>query len=138
MAAPRRQQHSSGPSRSAQTRSLSALERSASTSRVLNLLSVANANHGRPEYMEAPFFSNRVLNSAIIVKHRLRTDDLFLFNDFRATATKVIIPFERSDLNLGGRSFFIGQRGWTELLYEACNNPPELARDVEVPLPGFA
>ena len=132
MVAPRRQQQNSGPARSAQTRSLGALERSASTSRVLNLLAVGVANKGRPEHAEAPFFSNRVLNNAIIVKHRLRKDDLFLFCDFRATASKVIIPFERSDLNLGGRSFFVGQRGWTDLLYEACNNPSELAREVEV------
>ena len=120
MPVPRRQQQRAAPSRSAQTRSLGALEKSASTSRVLNLLAVAKANAGRAEHAEAPFFKNRVLNSAIVVKHRLRSDDMFLFDDFRATATKVIIPFERGDLNLGGRSFFIGQRGWSDLLQEAC------------------
>ncbi len=133
MPAPRRQQ-SQRPSRSrgAQVRSLSALERSASTSRVLNLLAVANTQGDSPEHAGAPFFKNRVLNSAIVVKHRLRADDLFLFDDFRATATKVIIPFERGDLALGGQSFFVGQRGWTELLHQACNSPTDLARDIEV------
>ena len=87
MRAPRRQQQNSGPSRSSHTRSLGALQRSASTSRVLNLLAVGLANQGRPGHFEAPFFSNRVLNNAIIVKHRLRKDDLFLFSDFRGTAT---------------------------------------------------
>jgi hypothetical protein len=131
--APKRQlSRKQGPARSAQARSLGALERTASTSRVLNLLAVSLGFGDRPEYGEAPFFKNKQLNAVIIVKHRLRTDDMFMFDDFRASATKIIIPFERSDLNLGGRSFFIGQRGWTELLNEACNNPLDLARDIEV------
>ena len=129
---PQRTKSNPPASRAPLTRSLSALERSASTSRVLNLLAVAHANAARPEWGEAPFFANRVLNSSIILKHRLRADDVFLFDNFRASATKIIIPFERSDLNLGGRSFFIGQRGWTELLYEACNTPNDLGRDIEV------
>lgn len=114
------------------TRSLVALERTASTSRVLNLLAVENAHSDKPEWAEAPFFRNRVLNASIIIKHRLRADDQFLFGDFRASATKILIPFERTDLTLGGRSFFVGQRGWIELLNEACNNPPDLAYDLEI------
>jgi len=114
------------------TRSLVALERTASTSRVLNLLAVENAHSDKPEWAEAPFFRNRVLNASIIIKHRLRADDHFLFGDFRASATKILIPFERTDLTLGGRSFFVGQRGWIELLNEACNNPPDLAYDLEI------
>jgi hypothetical protein len=73
-----------------------------------------------------------VLNGAIIIKHRLRADDQFLFGDFRSSATKILIPFERTDLTLGGQSFFVGQRGWAELLNDACNNPPDLAYDLEV------
>ena len=114
------------------TRSLVALEKTASTSRVLNLLAVENSHSDTPEWAEAPFFKNRVLNAAIIIKHRLRADDQFLFGDFRASATKILIPFERTDLTLGGRSFFVGQRGWVELLNEACNNPPDLAYDLEI------
>lgn len=112
------------------TRSLRALERTASTSRVLNLLAIA-ADSGRlPEYSTHPLFKNRVLNSALIVKHRLRSDDLYLFDEARPTATKVIIPFERSDLGLGGQSFFVGQRGWVDLLREACNDPSDMTRDL--------
>ncbi len=114
------------------TRSLVALEKTASTSRVLNLLAVENSHSDTPEWAEAPFFKNRVLNAAIVIKHRLRADDQFLFGDFRASATKILIPFERTDLTLGGRSFFVGQRGWVELLNEACNNPPDLAYDLEI------
>lgn len=114
------------------TRSLVALEKTASTSRVLNLLAVENSHSEQPEWAEAPFFKNRVLNGAIIIKHRLRADDQFLFGDFRSSATKILIPFERTDLTLGGQSFFVGQRGWAELLNDACNNPPDLAYDLEV------
>lgn len=112
------------------TRSLRALERTASTSRVLNLLAIQAQSGHRPEHGEAPLFRNRVLNSALVVKHRLRTDDIFLFDEIRPNATKIIIPFERSDLALGGQSFFVGQRGWVDLLRTACNEHSDMARDL--------
>jgi len=112
------------------TRSLRALDREASTSRVLNLLAIESRSGRRPEHGEAPLFRNRVLNSALVVKHRLRADDIFLFDEIRPNATKVIIPFERSDLGLGGQSFFVGQRGWVDLLREACNEHTDMARDI--------
>ena len=43
-------------------RSLRALERTASTSRVLNLLAVEADSAHRPEYGEAPLFRQRLLN----------------------------------------------------------------------------
>jgi len=112
------------------TRSLRALDREASTSRVLNLLAIEARSGHRPEHAEAPLFRNRILNTALVVKHRLRTDDIFLFDEIRPNATKIIIPFERSDLGLGGQSFFVGQRGWVDLLREACNEHTDMARDV--------
>ena len=112
------------------TRSLRALDRTASTSRVLNLLAIETQSGHRPEHREAPLFRNRILNSALVVKHRLRSDDIFLFDEIRPNATKIIIPFERSDLGLGGQSFFVGQRGWIELLREACNEHTDMARDL--------
>ena len=112
------------------TRSLRALDRTASTSRVLNLLAIEIQSGHRPEHREAPLFRNRILNTALVVKHRLRSDDIFLFDEIRPNATKIIIPFERSDLGLGGQSFFVGQRGWVELLREACNEHTDMARDL--------
>ncbi|CAN5340740.1 hypothetical protein BH10PSE3_BH10PSE3_15580 [soil metagenome] len=112
------------------TRSLKALERTASTSRVLNLLAIQNQSGQRPEHGEAPMFRNKTLNSALVIKHRLRADDFFLFDEIRPNATKVIIPFERSDLGLGGQSFFVGQRGWIDLLREACNEQHDMSRDL--------
>lgn len=113
------------------TRSLRALERTASTSRVLNLLAIQADSGHRPEHGQHPLFRNRVLNGALVVKHRLRNDDIFLFDEARPTATKIIIPFDRTDLGLGGQSFFVGQRGWMDLLREACNDHSDMARDLQ-------
>ncbi|MFA7261810.1 MAG: hypothetical protein WC068_02200 [Caulobacter sp.] len=113
-------------------RSLRSLERTASTSRVLNLLAIASQSRGRPDWAERPLFRNRVLNASMILKHRLRPDETYVFDDYRTSATKIIIPFERSDLALGGQSFFIGQRGWMDLLREACADGRALDHDVTV------
>jgi hypothetical protein len=93
-------------------RNLAHLQNSASTARVLNLLRIAKARSADPEYLEKPFFRNVVLNRSIILKHRLRRDELHLFTDGRQTATKVIIPIDGADLKLGGRAIFVGQLGY--------------------------
>ena len=113
-------------------RSLRSIERTASTSRVLNLLAIAAQNSARPDWAERPLFRNRVLNASVILKHRLRPDETYVFDDYRTSATKIIIPFERSDLALGGQSFFVGQRGWMDLLREACGDGRALDRDVTI------
>lgn len=92
-------------------RNLAHLQNSASTARVLNLLRISKRNED-PEYEAKPFFRNAVLNKAIILKHRLRRDEMELFNDGRQTATKVIIPIDGNDLKLGGRAIFIAQIGY--------------------------
>lgn len=113
-------------------RSLRALERTASTSRVLNLIAIEAESAHRPEYNQHPLFRNRVLNTALVIKHRLRSDDIYLFDEARPTATKVIIPFDRRDLGLGGQSVFVGQRGWADLLREACNASGDMSRDLAI------
>ena len=90
-------------------RSLSHLEDSASTARVLNLLRVYRRRSADPEYLKSPFFRNPTLNRAIILKHRLRRNERELFPDARQTATKVIVPIDGKDLKLGGRSVFVDQ-----------------------------
>jgi hypothetical protein len=101
-------------------RSLTAL-RGASTSRVLNLLAIGQLHADTPDFQKQPFFISPVLNSAILVKHRLRSDETDLFLQPRAIATKVIVPFEKTDLRSGGKSFMVGQRGFEEMLREVGN-----------------
>jgi hypothetical protein len=111
-------------------RSLSGLEKTASTSRVLNLAAVASQSLGDPEYESSPFFKAAALNGAVIIKHRLRADEQYIFDQSRRITTKVIIPFERTDLGLGGRSLFVGQRGWQDLLYQLRGSADDEARDI--------
>lgn len=111
-------------------RNLGALQKTASTSRVLNLIAI-EATYGRdPEYAAQPFFKSKVLNTTVVLKHRLRADERYLFDDGRHTATKIIVPFERSDLRLGGRSVFVGQRSWIDLITEVGAGASEAMRDV--------
>ncbi len=111
-------------------RSLSGLEKTASTSRVLNLAAVATLNADDPEYATAPFFRASSLNGAVIIKHRLRQDEQYNFEQSKRISTKLIIPFERTDLSLGGRSLFVGQRGWQVLLDQLRGDQDDAARDV--------
>lgn len=90
-------------------RSLSHLQDSASTARVLNLLRVWKMHGRSADYLAAPMFKNPVLNRCMLIKHRLRRDELDLFVGDRQTATKIIVPIDGSDLKLGGRSVFINQ-----------------------------
>jgi len=111
-------------------RSLSGLEKTASTSRVLNLAAVASQHADDPEYATSPFFRATTLNGAVIIKHRLRADEQFIFERSKRISTKLIIPFERTDLSLGGRSLFVGQRGWTDLLAQLRGTQDDENRDI--------
>src|SRR4051812_47310304 len=113
-----------------EVRDLAALQKSGSSSRVLNLARLEGSLE--PEYEEKPFFLNRTLNGCILVKHRIRFDERFVFDSLVTNATKIIVPFSASDLSLGGRSMFVGQRGWREMLEDLCANDADLERDARV------
>jgi hypothetical protein len=113
-------------------RSMRALERTASTSRVLNLAALAVKHADNPEHLAHPLFMAPALNAAVILKHRLRTNEIGVVFTRNRTATKLIVPFERSDLSLGGRSLFVGDRGWMESLQELAGTSHELGRDAGV------
>jgi hypothetical protein len=105
----------------------------ASTSRVLNLGQVARANKDNPEHAEKPLFRSPIINAAFILKHRIRSDESYMFSSARPVATKIIIPFDHDDLRAGGRSIFIDQRGFLDALRSAGNYSNEnLERDLSV------
>ena len=114
-------------------RSLASLS-GASSSRVLNLAAIALAQVENKAHRLNPFFYSPVINGAIILKHRLRADEMDAFVPRRAIATKVIIPFQRNDLRAGGSSFFIGQRFFVDLLRDVGNYGERLdiTHDLEV------
>ena len=113
-------------------RSLRGLEKTASTSRVLNLAALSARNAENAEHEKNPFFVASSLNGAVIVRHRLRDQERESFDRIRYTATKLIIPFERSDLGLGGRSLFVSERGWLDAFEELRGEAPDFSRDVAV------
>jgi len=91
-------------------RRLTALERSASTSRVLNLLSTHRRPGAEAGLAGVPMFENRLLDRSIILKHRLRPHEYADFDLPRPTVTKLLIPLDPADLRLGARFAFYGQR----------------------------
>ncbi|HWY61526.1 MAG TPA: hypothetical protein VNW15_06470 [Rhizomicrobium sp.] len=114
-------------------RSLTSLN-GASSSRVLNLLAIGLAQAENEGHRKAPLFESPVINNSIILKHRLRADEIDMFPVRRVLATKVIIPFERKDLRVGGQSLFVGQQGFEALLREVGNYADDsgMKRDLDV------
>jgi hypothetical protein len=107
--------------------------RDASSARVLNLIAVEKAYRSFDEYRKAPMFESPVLNSCILLKHRLRSDEYFLFDRARANVTKILIPFDKGDLRLGGVSLLWGQRGDVQTMREAGKyNERSFERDKSV------
>lgn len=114
-------------------RSLIDLEANASTARVLNLVAVWKSEKFNSDYTDNPFFSNITLNRSIIVKHRLRSNELEYFDDERTSATKVLLPIDLLDMKLGAKSFFVGQKGFSTIMGEVfCGEPLSDKRDMEL------
>ncbi|MEY3234272.1 MAG: hypothetical protein RL230_1543 [Pseudomonadota bacterium] len=111
-------------------RNLAALANSASTSRVLNLNLVAKRYADDPMRKKAPLFNDDLLNRAILVKHRLRRDEAYLLPNSTAVATKIIFPLDFDDLELGGRSIFVNQKGFRQAICDLVGyRELELERD---------
>jgi hypothetical protein len=105
----------------------------ASTSRVLNLRQIARANAQDPEHGQKPLFLSPLINTSFVLKHRIRSDETYLFASSRSAGTKLIVPIDLADLRAGGHSIFIDQRGFVESLRAAGHYSDErLERDLIV------
>jgi len=107
---------------------------SASTTRVLDLAYIQHRFGETEDYLQRPLFRSPVLNAAIIMKHALRANERGIFQGLRATATKIVFPFSKEDLRLGGAGLFVAEQGWQRTLrgqleYAA---PGGFEHDVEV------
>ncbi len=98
-------------------RNLAHLEGTASTARVLNLWALKQRKGGDPDYTAKPLFRNTALNASIILKHKLRANEVELFAGTRHSATKILVPIESKDLRMGARFVFIGQKGFRDALH---------------------
>ncbi len=102
----------------------------ASTSRVFNLHRIALDHGDNPEFQKKPLFVSPIINRSFIMKHRTRLDENYLFANPRAVSTKIVIPFDNSDLRAGGYSMFVEQRGFIDMLRQAGHYKTEaLERD---------
>lgn len=114
-------------------RSLANLGDTASTSRVLNLSQVYATSAREKDYQLKPFFRDSQLNKCILVKHTLRSNERELFTRIRRTATKIILPFDVSDLKLGGRSIMVNQIGFDHFCRSYLNSDETISsNDVQV------
>ena len=94
---------------------------------------IARINAGDPEHGAKPLFLSPVINTAFVLKHRIRSDESYLFATARSAGTKIIVPVDPSDLRAGGRSIFVDQRGFIESLRETGHYADEkLERDISV------
>ena len=101
-------------------RSLVHLKRSASTARALNLHDIWQRHAHSEQHRVDPFFRSSVLNRSIILKHRLRRNERELCPFTRSIATKVIVPLDHTDLQVGGQYFFVGQTGYEQILEDVA------------------
>ena len=100
---------------------------------MLNLRQIARQHADDPEHGSKPLFLSPAINTAFILKHRVRPDENYQFGYSRAAGTKLIIPFDLDDLRAGGRSMFIDQRGFLKTLRDAGHyTDDKLERDVTV------
>ena len=130
-------------------RRLERLRNTRNSSRVLNLIALEKdfaaaeaAPTGRqrskvPASEGEPFFINSAFSKAIFVKHNLRPEEYDLFDERSAVETKLIVPFETTRLELGGRSFFLGERSANDTLrtifrIDPDSRDPRTARDMKV------
>lgn len=100
-------------------RDLSLIRASGSTARVLNLALTFERFSETEDYHQRPMFKNTRLNRALIVKHVLRPHERDLFVRPVTTATKVILPYAASQLELGGISFMVAEARFEKLMRDA-------------------
>ena len=99
-------------------RSLANLPGTASTSRVLNLVKIQSEHGHTREWGQNPLFRSPLLNRCLVLKHRLRRDEVERFQTSHRVATKILLPFDPADFRAGGRSVFVDETGYEESLHQ--------------------
>lgn len=114
-------------------RNLSLIRESAATTRILDLAFIEGRFGDSDEYKQKPLFSNQHLNSSVIMKHALRASERHIFNGMRMNATKIVFPFAKEDLGLGGESLFVGESDFARKLAHkvGAGDPSKIQGDLE-------
>ena len=109
-------------------RDLSLIRASGSTARVLNLALTFERFGDTEDYKAKPLFRNPRLNRALILKHVVRPHERELFTRPTTSATKVILPYAATELELGGISFMVNEIRFEKLLRDAVGGYDEEAQ----------
>lgn len=115
-------------------RDLLVIRQNGSTTRVWNLMLVAERHGSTIEYRERPVFRSRRLNRTLIVKETLPPHETDLLRRGGPTATKVILPYALDDLRVGGESFYVRQSNLDRVLKDGVGGyaePGSIAMDME-------
>jgi hypothetical protein len=96
--------------------SLRSITARSSSARVLDLHSLALDAGDDPDHRERPMFAHPVLNRTIIVKHHPRAGEFEGATERGAIVTKVIFPFDPTDLDLGGQFLLVDDPDLVEQL----------------------
>ncbi len=117
----------------ADRRNLSLIRESASTTRILDLAFIEGRFGDTEEYKQKPLFSNQHLNSSVIMKHALRASERSIFSGMRMNATKIVFPFAKEDLGLGGESLFVGEPDFSRKLAHkiGAGDPLKISGDLD-------
>ena len=86
------------------------------STRVLNLHSMATGTMEDDDYMARPMFMHPVLNRCIIMKFNLPIGAEDKLAPRRFNSTKIVFPFDKYDLGLGGQAIFIDQPNFAEAI----------------------
>jgi hypothetical protein len=116
-------------------RDLSLIRASGSTARVLNLALTYERFGETEDYKAKPLFKNQRLNRALILKHVLRPHEKDLFTRPLTVATKVILPYASTELELGGISFLVNEMRFEKLMRDAVgsyDNESDFISDMEL------
>lgn len=103
-------------------RDLSLIRASGSTARVLNLAMIYERFGDTEDYNARPMFKSQRLNRALILKHVVRQHERDLFVRPVTSATKVILPYAASQLELGGISFLVNEMRFEKLMRDAVGS----------------
>jgi len=104
------------------------------TSRILDLHSIAKRYHGTDTYDWGPFFLTPRLNRSFVVKHTVRPHEASWFMSNRPIVTKVIMPIDEDNLQLGGYTVAVEEIGFVEKMRAMFDNedePEHLERDLD-------
>ena len=123
--------------------SLESLMAARSSSRNLNLVQAHRMAELSGAPMDPPLFQSPALRRSFIIKHRLRPEERLNFPGLRPTATKIIIPMDPSNLAMGGKSAFVTEGWFSQLMSEVTGIPDflsspdgELLRELDL-IPSF-